>query len=166
MRRIKILSVIVAVAVILLGITENVNAAEQIYTKIVDLVIFAGQSNMSGRGGNARTAPKVANDTGYEFRYGSCAAGLYPVTEPFGIYSTGMLADPPALRSGSLASAFMKTYYASCGVPVLGFSAARGGSSIAFWQTPVIQSELTQKYDYILAWCKTNNVYIRKKYVV
>lgn len=134
--------------------------------KTVDLVIFAGQSNMSGRGGNARAAPKVANDTGYEFRYGSCAAGLYPVTEPFGIYSTGCLADPPALRSGSLASAFMNSYYVSCGVPVLGFSAARGGSSIAYWQMPVIQSELSQKYDYILAWCKTNNVYIRKKYVV
>ena len=55
---------------------------------IVDLVIFAGQSNMSGRGGNAGQAPKVPAGTGYEFRIGTCPAGMYPMSEPFGIYSS------------------------------------------------------------------------------
>lgn len=134
--------------------------------KTVDLVIFAGQSNMSGRGGDAKSAPSVPKDTGYEFRYGSCATGLYPVTEPFGIYSNGYLCDPPALRGGSLVSSFMNAYYKSTGVPVLGFSAARGGTSIAWWQTPPARAELLQKYEYIRSWCAANHIYIRRSYVV
>ncbi|MCR5590673.1 MAG: hypothetical protein K6F73_04010 [Lachnospiraceae bacterium] len=134
--------------------------------KTVDLVIFAGQSNMSGRGGNAAAAPAVAVDTGYEFRYGTCPTGMYPMTEPFGIYSNGYLCDLPALRGGSLASAFMNTYYNSTGVPVLAFSAARGGSSIGYWQGAEVQGELSQKYDMIKAWCNSNHVAIRRSYVV
>ncbi len=134
--------------------------------KTVDLVIFAGQSNMSGRGGDAKAAPSVAKDTGYEFRYGTVATGLYPVTEPFGVYSNGYLCDPPELRGGSLVSAFMNSYYKGCGVPVLGFSAARGGTSISYWQTAPVRAELDQKFGYIKAWCASNHIYIRKSYVV
>ena len=117
--------------------------------KTVDLVIFAGQSNMSGRGGNAKAAPGVPVDTGYEFRIGTCPTGLYPVTEPFGVYSNGYLCDLPILRGGSLVSAFMNSYYKATGVPVMGFSAARGGSSIGYWQTAPVQAELSQKFDTI-----------------
>ena len=134
--------------------------------KTVDLVIFAGQSNMSGRGGDAKAAPGVAKDTGYEFRIGTCPTGMYPVAEPFGIYANGYLCDPPMLRGGSLASAFMNAYYKGTGVPVLGFSAARGGTSIAFWQTAPVQAELSQRFDLIKAWCAANHIFIRKEYVV
>ncbi|MBO4889714.1 MAG: hypothetical protein J5574_01870 [Lachnospiraceae bacterium] len=134
--------------------------------KTVDLVIFAGQSNMSGRGGDAKSAPGVAVDTGYEFRMGTCPTGLYPVSEPFGVYSNGYLCDPPILRGGSLVSSFMNSYYKATGVPVMGFSAARGGSSIAYWQTAPVQAELSQKFDTIKAWCSANHIFIRKKYVV
>ncbi len=134
--------------------------------RTVDLVIFAGQSNMSGRGGNSKAAPGVPVDTGYEFRIGTCPSGLYPVTEPFGIYSNGYLCDPAVLRSGSLVSAFMNSYYRGCGVPAMGFSAARGGSSIGYWQTAPVQAELISKYDTINAWCTANHVFIRRKYVV
>jgi len=134
--------------------------------KVVDLVIFAGQSNMSGGGGNAKAAPAVAAGTGYEFRYGSCPAGLYPVTEPFGIGSVGKIADPPGLRGGSLVSSFMNSYYSASHVPVMGFSASRGGTSIGFWQNSDVQSELSNKYDQIKSWCAANNVCIRRKYAV
>ncbi len=134
--------------------------------KTVDLVIFAGQSNMSGRGGNAKQAPAVPVDKGYEFRIGTCPTGMYPVQEPFGIYSNGYLCDLPALRGGSLVSAFMNTYYKATGVPVLGFSAARGGSSISYWQQPAVRAELMNKYDMIKAWCTANHIYIRHSYVV
>ncbi len=134
--------------------------------RTVDLVIFAGQSNMSGRGGNAKAAPGVATDSGYEFRIGTCPTGLYPVTEPFGVYSNGYLCDPPILRGGSLVSSFMNAYYKGCGVPAMGFSAARGGTSIGYWQTAPVQAELTDKYNTINAWCTTNHVFIRRKYVV
>ena len=134
--------------------------------KTVDLVIFAGQSNMSGRGGDAKAAPGVPVDTAYEFRYGTCSTGMYPVTEPFGIYSNGYLCDLPALRGGSLVSSFVNTYYNGTHVPVLAFSAARGGSSIAYWQSAEVQAELSQKYDLIKAWCASNHVSIRRSYVV
>ncbi len=134
--------------------------------KTVDLVIFAGQSNMSGRGGDAKAAPGVPVDTGYEFRIGTSPTGMYPVAEPFGIYSNGYLCDLPVLRGGSLVSSFMNTYYKSTGVPVLGFSAARGGTSISYWQTGPVQAELSQKFETIKAWCAANHIYIRKKYVV
>ena len=145
---------------------ETDPAAQPLAAKTVDLVIFAGQSNMSGRGGNAAAAPAVPVDTGYEFRIGTSPTGMYPMSEPFGIHNNGYLCDPPALRGGSLASAFMNTYYNATGVPVLAFSAARGGASIGYWQSGPVQAELSQKYDLINAWCQANSVHIRKKYVV
>ena len=140
--------------------------AAPLAVKIVDLVIFAGQSNMSGRGGSVKAAPGVPVDTGYEFRYGTCPTGMYPVQEPFGIYSNGYLCDLPQLRGGTLVSSFMNSYYKATGVPVLGFSAARGGSSIGYWQTPPVQAELARKYDLIKAWCTANHIHIRKEYAV
>ena len=134
--------------------------------QVVDLVLFTGQSNMSGGGGNAKSAPVVASGTGYEFRYGACPAGLYPVTEPFGMYSSGALTDPPGVRGGSLVSAFMNSYYKSCKVPVMGFSASRGGTSIGYWQSFDIQNELASKYDRIRSWCAANGVTIRRSYAV
>lgn len=134
--------------------------------KVVDLVFFMGQSNMSGRGGNAKAAPGVPTDKGYEFRIGTCPTGLYPITEPFGIYSNGYLCDPPVLRGGSLVSSFANSYYKGCGVPVMGFSAARGGTSIGYWQGANVQQELSTKYDTIKAWCAANNVSIRRTYAV
>ena len=162
---IKVL-LLTAIMLVLLGSPFSVKAAEQAAPKIVDLVIFAGQSNMSGRGGNAKQAPKVAADTGYEFRIGTCTTGMYPMSEPFGMYSTGYVSDLPALRGGSLASAFMNAYYKGCGVPVLGFSASCGGTGISYWQSAPVQAELSNKFSMINTWCAANNVIIRKRYVV
>lgn len=132
----------------------------------VDLVIFAGQSNMSGVGGDAKEAPSVANGQGYEFRKGKCATGLYTVEEPFGIYADGYLSDPDGVRSGTLVSAFMNTYYSRTNVPVLGVSAARGGTGIDFWNQQEVQQDLLDKYNSAKAWCASNNVKIRHRYVV
>ena len=50
----------------------------------VDLMIFAGQSNMAGNG-DASQAPDVPAGHGYEFRAVTDPTRLYPVEEPFGI---------------------------------------------------------------------------------
>lgn len=55
----------------------------------VDLFVFAGQSNMSGKG-DASQAPNV--EKGYEFRAISDATQLYPIQEPFGIYENNPVA--------------------------------------------------------------------------
>lgn len=132
----------------------------------VDLVIFAGQSNMSGAGGDAKAAPGVPHGCGFEYRNGMDPAGLYEVVEPFGARANGYLSDPPELRGGTLVSAFMNAYYDATGVPVVGVSAARGGSNMVYWNDPAVQAELFDKYNNALAWCSSNNVKVRHRYVV
>lgn len=158
-----------AVLGVIVGVTffsQDVKAVENAGLKTVDLVIFAGQSNMAGGGGDASAAPAVPKDQGYEFRYGKAPMGLYNIEEPFGIYQDGFLSDPDGIRKGSLVSAFCNSYYKSTGVPVLAFSATRSGSPISYWQAPAVQAELLQKFDLVNAWCNSNNVVVRRKYLV
>ena len=66
--------IVTAVSALTLGFCVETAAATYDVTptpaplalKTVDLVIFAGQSNMSGRGGDATQAPGVPADTGYQ----------------------------------------------------------------------------------------------------
>jgi len=132
----------------------------------VDLVIFSGQSNMSGDGGDVKLAPAVPNKHGYEFRNGKDPAGLYTVVEPFGTSADGYLCDPDGLRSGTLVSSFMNSYYAKTGVPVMGVSAARAGTSVNYWNEPEVQADLLRKYQNAKDWCAANNVKIRHQYIV
>lgn len=145
-------------------VTSTVSASNAILT--VDLVIFAGQSNMSGAGGDAKSAPAVANGHGYEFRNGRDPAGLYQVVEPFGSSANGYLCDPEGMRSGTLVSSFMNTYYSKTGVPVLGVSAARGGTDLNYWNKAEVQADLLNKYRSAVAWCNSNNVRVRRQYIV
>lgn len=161
--------VAVVASLVILGAaftSVEVRADEPGGLKTVDLVIFAGQSNMAGGGGDSVAAPSVPRDQGYEFRYGKCPTGLYDITEPFGIYQNGYLSDPDGIRKGSLVSAFCNSYYNATGVPVLAFSATRSGSSINYWLSPAVQAELSEKFDLVNAWCKSNHITIRKRYVV
>lgn len=145
----------------------SVHADEPGALMTVDLVIFAGQSNMSGAGGDAKAAPAVPHGCGYEFRSGQDPMGLYEVVEPFGARESGYLSDPAELRFGTLASAFMNKYYSATGVPVLGVSMARGGTDLVqYWSDAPVKAELMTKYDNVCAWCTANHVKIRKKYVV
>lgn len=132
----------------------------------VDLVIFAGQSNMSGNGGDAKEAPAVPNGHGYEFRNDANSMGLYPAVEPFGVTTSGFLADPAGIKLGSLVSSFMNTYYNRTGIPVMGISASVAGTSVNYWMEAPVQYDLTGRYEAAKNWCAANNVKIRHQYVV
>ena len=54
-------------------------------SKVVDLFIFMGQSNMSGFGGDATLAPEVPEGWAYEYKAISNPGGLVPMKEPFGL---------------------------------------------------------------------------------
>lgn len=99
----------------------------------VDVFIFMGQSNMSGHG-NANEAIPCEQRHGYEFRAvsGNDQDGwLYPIEEPFGITEANdAISD---MRKGGLVSAFCESYYQTTGVPVVGVSASKSGSSIDYW---------------------------------
>ncbi len=101
----------------------------------VDVILFAGQSNMSGLG-DASKAPEVAEGTGYEFRAVTDPTKLYHLEEPFGENENreGMCDDSPFLeRTGSLVSAFVNAYYEQTQTPVVGISASRGSAKMSTW---------------------------------
>lgn len=101
--------------------------------RIVDVVLFMGQSNMAGRG-VAAMAPQVQPGMGYEYRAITAPDRLTPLQEPFGkeennpdgVYEPGM-------KTGSMVSAFVNACTARTGIPIVGVSCAKGGSAIAEW---------------------------------
>ena len=111
------------------GMYQKMNRQE------VDVILFAGQSNMSGVG-DASFAPAVPEGVAYEFRAITDPTRLYPLEEPFGEkeHNPGMLDDSKFLtRSGSLVSAFVNSYYEQTGTPVVAVSASRGSSKLKSW---------------------------------
>ena len=64
--------------------TDESQPSESAQAQSVDLMIFAGQSNMAGNG-DADQAPEVPEGHGYEFRAVTDPTTLYPVEDPFGI---------------------------------------------------------------------------------
>lgn len=100
---------------------------------VKDLILFAGQSNMAGRG-DAGEAVACEAHMGREFRAISDPSTLYPIQEPFGIKENnreGM--DDGRKKTGSLVSAFVRKYYGLTGHAVIAVSASKGGSSSADW---------------------------------
>lgn len=104
--------------------------------QVVDLVIFMGQSNMSGKG-DAALAPAVSK--GWEYRAISDRSCLYPISEPFGIYEN----NPEGVNDtnengeyrklGGMVSAFANGYYETTGVPIVGVSCSEGNTAIEQW---------------------------------
>ena len=81
----------------------------------VDIAVFAGQSNMSGRG-DAADAVVCDVNAGFEYKSVSNPLTLVPITEPFGLNEDreGAIADFNAdgttKRTGSMVSAAVKVY--------------------------------------------------------
>ena len=108
--------------------TDESQPSESAQAQSVDLMIFAGQSNMAGNG------------DAYEFRAVTDPTTLYPVEDPFGIEENredgiyDIWSDSGTRRKlGDLVPAFMNAYYDSTGVPVVGVSASEGATTIDQW---------------------------------
>lgn len=100
----------------------------------VDLVLFAGQSNMAGRGCAAEAAP-CPEEAGWEYRAVSAPDALYPIGEPFGRHENvpGAL-DDGEKKTGSMVSAFAAAYYRLSGRRLVCVSASKGGTSSQAWE--------------------------------
>lgn len=110
----------------------------------IDLLFFMGQSNMAGRG-DASLAPAVTPGMGYEYRAVTTPDRLCPLAEPFGREENDPAGvNEPGMKTGSLVAACVNACTAVTGVPIVGVSCAKGGSSIAEWQpgTPYYQDAL------------------------
>ena len=115
-------------------------------TSAVDLIVFAGQSNMAGRG-DAEDAPECLPGAGYEYKAVSAPEDLIPIQEPFGLHEdranglSDRTEDGGTKRSGSMVTALVNEYYRQTGRVVVGVSASKGGTSIfpmqsAAWRAP------------------------------
>ena len=135
---------------------------------IVDLIMFMGQSNMSGTGGNVKYVPAVPEGYGYEFRAISDPTRLYPIEEPFGLYENtpGAIEDMPIAKNGSLVSSFVNKYYELTKVPVVAVSASSGGRDTDFWMSKKVVDDFTERQKRAQVWLESNNYYIRKQYVI
>ncbi len=104
----------------------------------IDLAMFAGQSNMSGRG-NAAEAVQCSPLAGFEYKAISSPNTLLPIKEPFGLGEdkTGAIADFDSQgrtkRTGSMVSAVVNEYYALTGRQLAAVSASIGGSTTSQW---------------------------------
>lgn len=102
--------------------------------KMVDLILFMGQSNMAGRGDDLSLAPPVKEGVGYEYRAVSAPDRLMPVSEPFGAEENNPAGVwEPGMKTGSMVSSFINACYKNTRVPVVGVSCSKGGSSILQW---------------------------------
>ena len=102
--------------------------------QVVELIIFAGQSNMAGRG-IAALAPKITKAQAWEFRAVSDPTKLYPLTEQFGYLENNPAGIwEPGMKTGSMVTSFVETYLNDSEKNVVALSASKGGSSILEWQ--------------------------------
>lgn len=141
-------------------------------SQIVDLLLFAGQSNMAGHG-NAVEAPNVVQ--GYEFKAISDPTTLYSITEPFGIFENveGGINDTREnmtvfRKSGSMVSAFANAYLEKTGVPIVAVSCSEGATVLDEWLPGQVRYEdMLNRYKSAYRYLVENEDYtVRKIYFV
>lgn len=145
---------------------------EQHMNKGYDLFLFAGQSNMAGRGITSERfpgkAPAVLKGAGAEFRAVSDPGRLYPIAEPFGAAENNLEGIyEPGMKTGSLVSSFVNAYYEKTKVPILGISASKGGSSILEWLPGTAYfADLSGRLDACLKYVAEQGICIRHQYIL
>lgn len=133
----------------------------------VDLIMFMGQSNMSGTG-ESIDAPKVIEHAGYEFKAITDPTKLYKLSEPFGeLENKKNGIDDGDLKTGSLVSSFVNAYYSGTQVPVVAVSASAGGSSLHSWSKEgTLLPDAVERYNTAKNWLTDNGYKIRHSYMV
>ena len=110
--------------------------------KEADIILFMGQSNMSGAGGNAEEAPELIRGAGYEYRAITQPNELCVLEEPFGTaeHKEGFLDDSPFLtRGGSLVTSFVNSYYGETKERVVAVSASRGSAQVSSFNRYLVE---------------------------
>jgi hypothetical protein len=110
--------------------------------KEADLILFMGQSNMSGAGGHGADAPQLIKGAGYEYRAITMPSELCVLEEPFGQneHKEGFLDDRGLLeRGGSLVTSFVNAYYKETKERVVAVSASRGSAQISSFNNYLVE---------------------------
>ncbi len=135
--------------------------------KEVLLIIFMGQSNMAGRG-NAEEAPTLIQGAGYEYRAVTAPDCLSPLQEPFGKNENNEKGvSEPGMKTGSMVSAFVNACYNETGIPIIGISCSKGGSSIEEWLPYTsYYKDAVERMRRCEQWLLSHNYYIKQKGMV
>ena len=134
----------------------------------VDLILFMGQSNMSGAAGDAALAPYVSPDAGEEFRAVSDPTKLYPITEPFGVNENNPsgLYEYPGAKKGSLVSAFVNRYHELTGRKVIAVSISMGATDMSRWMLPGVTDDVTARFNTAKSYLTDNGYKIGHMYAL
>lgn len=155
-------------------ITMTDGTVKTIYTvqiaSEVDVIIFAGQSNMCGSGGNKQQAPTPKYGTAYEFDLDAGSQKCILMKEPFGEglnRANGLEGDSASYsRRGTLTSAFCINYYKQTKTPVVGIAASWGGSSTNTWLSRGLVKQTQRKLKIAKKQLKKQGIKIRHIYMV
>lgn len=137
--------------------------------KTMDVILFMGQSNMSGANGNASEAPDLIEGAGYEYRAITDPDSLHVLSEPFGEneHREGALDDRELLeRRGTLVTAFVNAYYEKTGMPVVAISASRGSASMNSWLNKGLKEDAKERLEAAKTCLKKEKIRIRHTYMV
>jgi hypothetical protein len=161
-------------AITIPSVADRLDALEA-NNKIIDVIIFMGQSNMAGRGITSETWPETAmavdSGAGYEFRAISDPLMLHSIDETVRAFGyaenvSGKINDGTR-KTGGPVPAFINAYYVATGIPVVGVSASEGGTTISQWQPG--GARLTDAIDRLngaVTFCTAKGYVIRHKYMV
>lgn len=136
----------------------------------VDLAIFAGQSNMSGRG-KAEDATVCDINAGFEYKSVSNPLTLVPIAEPFGLGEDreGAIedfnSDGTTKRTGSMVSSVADEYYKKTGRQLVAVSASIGGTSTSEWKNKYI-GDAVQRLDDAINFLEANKINVGRIFVV
>ena len=149
----------------------NLEIKEYDLSKIVDLGIFMGQSNMAGRGvtttAHPEPAPVVPEGHGYEFKAISDPTKLYNLVEPFGVKENNPNGVTETNKTGSMVAAFANAYYKYTHTPMVGVSCSKGGSAISQWQPGTAYlNDAISRYNTAKNWLIANGYTIRRSFMV
>ena len=144
-----------------------------VYTVVVrdtvDIVIFAGQSNMAGAGGDSSAAPVPTKGTAYEYNLVSDDdRKLIPLQEPFGdgTNKSHIVNGKFVSGNGTLSSAFANAYYKQTGVPLVGVPAAWGGTTTRHWLKEGMLTTTNKRLTSCKKFLKKNKIKVRHIYVL
>lgn len=98
----------------------------------VDVIIFAGQSNMTGAG-NASMAPKLTDCAGLAYHPVTNKKQFTPIEEPFGRGEDDNYFYNGDFAQGSMVTSFVNHYYSKTKTPVIAVPAAYAGSGSVSW---------------------------------
>lgn len=141
-----------------------------VYPKNVDLVVFAGQSNMSGRG-DAKDAPLCIKNAGFEYKAVSNPDELVEIKEPFGLGEdkdgglTDINKDGTTKRRGSMVGAFVNAYYEHTKRQIVAVSASKGGTNTEEWKSGLIDDAVS-RLDRAKVFLKDNNIKVDRTFLV